>query len=115
MVDKYCLTTVGATVGFKDLTSSVLSVEFWQCLVQHGFTHLRVQTGPDIAWASQQLESLKQEIPEGLSIDVFESRKNLLKEEMMLCKAQDGSRQAGLVICHAGKYPALLRLYCAGN
>lgn len=102
--NKYCLITVGATVGFRDLTASSLDTRFWEALVKRGFTHLRVQCGPDIDWASSRLDSLRSEIPSSLSIEVFEIRKNLLKEEMMLCKGDPAEREPGLVICHAGKF-----------
>ncbi|KAF5559464.1 beta-1 4-n-acetylglucosaminyltransferase [Fusarium phyllophilum] len=68
----------------------------------HSFTQLRVQCGPDLAWASKQLAERKDDIPSGLRIDLFASKKNLMKEEMSLCKDADGKRQLGLVISHAG-------------
>ena len=104
-LDRYCLVTVGATVGFKRLTQEVLRPAFWSFLASKGFTILHVQCGPDIAWAKDQLLSSlgDDEVSKGLAVDVFDSRKNLLKEEMTLCKAAKGLRSQGLVISHAGK------------
>ncbi|KAF5543507.1 beta-1,4-n-acetylglucosaminyltransferase [Fusarium napiforme] len=101
-LDRVCLVTVGATTGFGKLVESVLQPSFWQYLHSQSFTHLRVQCGPDLAWASKQLTDRKGDIPSGLCIDLFASRKNLMKEEMSLCKDADGKRQLGLVISHAG-------------
>ncbi|KAM0429363.1 hypothetical protein ACHAPT_006581 [Fusarium lateritium] len=100
--DRFCLVTVGATVGFKKLTDAALQPTFWKYLVSQGFTELHVQCGPDAAWASKELIARKDEAPPGLKIDVFDLRQNLMKEEMTLCKAADGKRQLGLVISHAG-------------
>ncbi|KAG4264327.1 beta-1,4-N-acetylglucosaminyltransferase [Fusarium proliferatum] len=58
--------------------------------------------GPDLGWASKQLADRKDDIPSGLFIVLFSSKKNLMKEEMSLCKDADGKRQLGLVISHAG-------------
>ncbi|KAL7793568.1 glycosyltransferase family 1 protein [Trichoderma ceciliae] len=101
-LQRHCLITVGATVGFKQLTGQVLQPSFWQFLSSEGFTSLRIQCGPDISWARAQLASLEGDIPQGLRVGVFESTKNLMRDEMMLCKASSGSRLTGLVISHAG-------------
>ncbi|KAI9167661.1 glycosyltransferase family 1 protein [Paramyrothecium foliicola] len=91
-----------ATVGFRTLTEEVLQPAFWRFLRSKKYTALRIQCGPDITWASEKLKQLEHEIPAGLDVDVFEIRKNLMREEMVLCKAADGLRAAGLVISHAG-------------
>ncbi|KAI7760071.1 hypothetical protein LZL87_007364 [Fusarium oxysporum] len=101
-LDRVCLVTVGATTGFGKLVESVLQPSFWQYMNSQRFTQLRVQCGPDLAWASKQLADRKDNIPSGLCIDLFASKKNLMKEEMYLCKDADGKRQLGLVISHAG-------------
>ncbi|EXL57068.1 beta-1,4-N-acetylglucosaminyltransferase [Fusarium oxysporum f. sp. radicis-lycopersici 26381] len=101
-LDRVCLVTVGATTGFGKLVESVLQPSFWQYMNSQRFTQLRVQCGPDLAWASKQLAGRKVNIPSGLRIDLFASKKNLMKEEMSLCKDADGKRQLGLVISHAG-------------
>ncbi|EWZ89725.1 hypothetical protein BFJ63_vAg10727 [Fusarium oxysporum f. sp. narcissi] len=101
-LDRVCLVTVGATTGFGKLVESVLQPSFWQYMNSQRFTQLRVQCGPDLAWASKQLAGRKVNIPSGLCIDLFASKKNLMKEEMSLCKDADGKRQLGLVISHAG-------------
>lgn len=101
-LDRHCLVTVGATVGFEELTKEALHPGFWQYLQSRGFTVLRIQCGPDIMWASTKLSSLKDEVPTGLTVDVFEISKNLMKEEMVLCKAVESERAQGLVISHAG-------------
>ncbi|OAA55440.1 Glycosyl transferase, family 28 [Cordyceps fumosorosea ARSEF 2679] len=99
---RYCLVTVGATVGFRKLTAAVLEPDFWRHLAGHGFTELRVQCGPDEPWAAAQVESHKDDIPQSLSVQVFASRNNLLMEEMTLCKALGKGRSKGLIIGHAG-------------
>ncbi|GKU13606.1 unnamed protein product [Fusarium langsethiae] len=101
-LDRVCLVTVGATAGFKTLIDSVLSVSFWHYIASQGFTELHIQCGPDIVSARQQLTLLKVEAPRGLTIDIFDVKKNLMKEEMILCKDLEGKRQLGLVISHAG-------------
>jgi beta-1,4-N-acetylglucosaminyltransferase len=100
---RYCLVTVGATVGFKNLTAAVLEPDFWRHLASHGFTELRVQCGPDSSWATAKVESQKDEIPAPLTIQIFASRNNLLMEEMILCKASGDERSKGLIIGHAGE------------
>ncbi|KAM3466076.1 hypothetical protein MY5147_003837 [Beauveria neobassiana] len=99
---RYCLVTVGATVGFKKLTAAVLEPDFWRHLAGHDFTELRVQCGPDSSWAAAKVESQKDEIPAPLTIQIFASRNNLLMEEMILCKASGDERSKGLIIGHAG-------------
>ncbi|OAA42134.1 UDP-N-acetylglucosamine transferase subunit alg13 [Metarhizium rileyi] len=101
-LERYCLVTVGATVGFEDLTREVLQATFWQFLSEQGFTALHVQCGPDIVWARARLADQKADVPRGLEIDVFDVRKNLARDEMILCQAQPGRRAQGLVISHAG-------------
>ncbi|ATY63072.1 Glycosyl family 28 [Cordyceps militaris] len=100
--ERCCLVTVGATVGFRKLTAAVLEPDFWRHLAGHGFTELRVQCGPDEAWAAAQVERRRDEIPESLAVQVFASRNNLLMEEMTLCKASGTARSKGLIIGHAG-------------
>ncbi|KAL7896494.1 glycosyltransferase family 28 C-terminal domain-containing protein [Trichoderma sp. SZMC 28014] len=101
-LQRYCLVTVGATVGFKKLTEQVLLPAFWRFLSSEGFTSLRIQCGPDIGWATTLLDNHNADIPEGLRVDVFEATKNLMKDEMSLCRAESGLRSTGLVISHAG-------------
>lgn len=101
-LERHCLVTVGATVGFRALTSSVLDPAFWAVLQERGFTSLRIQCGPEIAWASQQLAAQSDSIPSGFKVDVFERTSNLMKDEMVLCKPGSGRKQ-GLVISHAGQ------------
>jgi beta-1,4-N-acetylglucosaminyltransferase len=101
-LERVCLVTVGATAGFKKLVDSVLLPSFWQYITSQGFTELHIQCGPDVAWASKQLTLFKDDVPSELTIDIFDVKKNLMKEEMILCKDADGKRQLGLVISHAG-------------
>ncbi|KAM0234665.1 hypothetical protein ACHAP5_009974 [Fusarium lateritium] len=101
-LERVCLVTVGATAGFKKLVDSVLLPRFWQYITSQGFTNLHIQCGPDVAWASKQLTLLKNDVPSELTIDIFDVKKNLMKEEMTLCKDVEGKRQLGLVISHAG-------------
>lgn len=101
-MERTCLVTVGATVGFAELSKTALDPLFWDHLRSGGFTSLRIQCGPDIDWASALLANQKDQIPSGLEIDVFDVSNNLMREEMTLCKAVDGERALGLVISHAG-------------
>jgi beta-1,4-N-acetylglucosaminyltransferase len=101
-MERTCLVTVGATVGFEGLTRAVLHPDFWACLRGRGYTQLRVQCGPDIAWATELLSSLEEAIPSGLDVSVFELSRNLMKEEMSRCRAIKGRCAQGLIISHAG-------------
>lgn len=101
-LERNCLVTVGATVGFLELTEAVLQPAFWRFLRSKGFTALRVQCGPDIAWANAKLSELADEVPPGLDVDIFDVTRNLMQDEMTLCKAVSGKRQQGLVVSHAG-------------
>ncbi len=102
--ERTCLVTVGATVGFKSLTDTVLDPDFWGFLSSKGFTALRVQCGPDIDWASARVSARQDELPKRFAVEVFETRKNLMMEEMALCKpAGEGARVAGVIIAHAGE------------
>lgn len=100
--EQFCLVTIGATVGFRTLVGEVVHPEFWRFLRSKGFTHLRVQCGPDVPWASLRLASFHDEAPKGLEIQVFETSRNLMREEMTLCQAKKGIRRQGLIISHAG-------------
>jgi beta-1,4-N-acetylglucosaminyltransferase len=100
--ERHCLVTVGATVGFQTLTSIALTPTFWNVLHKRGFTSLRLQCGPDQAWASEQLSRRSKDLPQGFHVEVFDLRKNLMKEEMVLCKEAEGRKQ-GLIVSHAGK------------
>ena len=102
-IDRYCLVTVGATVGFEELTRIVLQPPFWRFLSEQGFTALHIQCGPDITWASSQFSQLKDDLPANFDVDVFDVKNNLLKDEMILCQARDVQRATGLVISHAGE------------
>lgn len=104
ILDRYCLVTVGATVGFEELTKQVLQPAFWQFLSSQGFTELHIQCGPDISWASAIFSDQKGQLPQGFQIDVFDVKNNLMKDEMVLCQARAGERAQGLVISHAGTY-----------
>jgi beta-1,4-N-acetylglucosaminyltransferase len=101
-LSRTCLITVGATVGFRSLTKTVLDPEFWHFLSARSFTSLHIQCGPDEQWAKDILATTQEKCPPGLNIEVFATRKNLMKEEMTLCKAVEGRRLQGLVISHAG-------------
>lgn len=107
-LERFCLVTVGATVGFRNLTEAVLEPSFWEFLEAQNFTELHIQCGPDIPWASAKLAILKDKAPQNLAIDLFDVRKNLMKEEMILCKAISNQREEGLIISHAGMHHLLL-------
>ena len=107
-IERYCLVTVGATVGFEQLTKAVLQPALWKFLSSEGFTALHVQSGPDVGWAAEKLSSQKSGVPPGFDVDVFESRENLLLEEMTLCKAVTDKRDRGLIIAHAGELQSVV-------
>ncbi|KAI6784454.1 uncharacterized protein J7T54_006499 [Emericellopsis cladophorae] len=67
-MEKNCLVTVGATVGFPDLTRAALEPAFWGHLASRGFTSLRIQCGPDIDWATSDLASKRHLSKEGYAI-----------------------------------------------
>lgn len=100
---RHCLVTVGATVGFPHLTESVLQPEFWVYLAHQGYTSLHIQCGPDRPWAQDRLSSSRHDIPDGLMVEVFETKDNLAVEEMALCRAIDGVQLPGIIISHAGQ------------
>ncbi|QPH04205.1 hypothetical protein C2857_001029 [Epichloe festucae Fl1] len=101
-LERYCLVTVGATVGFKALTKEVLQPSFWEFLHSQDFTALHVQCGPDVTWATAVFAEHKHKLPPGFQVEVFDIKHNLLKDEMVLCQARQGQRAPGLVISHAG-------------
>ncbi|KAH7326028.1 glycosyltransferase family 28 C-terminal domain-containing protein [Stachybotrys elegans] len=101
-LERCCLITVGATVGFQSLIETALNPDFWRFLSARGFTKLRIQCGPDAQWAEDMLATTKEKVPSGIEIKIFATRKNLMKEEMTLCKPVEGRRSQGLVISHAG-------------
>lgn len=108
---RYCLITVGATVGFNDLIKEAIHPDFWHDLNSRGFTALRIQCGPDIESATKRLATLENNKPRGMTVDVFEVSRNLMTEEMTLCKPSRGQRHQGLVISHAGQYHHTSGLY----
>ncbi|KAG6000469.1 hypothetical protein E4U43_001594 [Claviceps pusilla] len=101
-LERYCLVTVGATVGFPALTRQVLEPSFWAFLRSQDFTALHVQCGPDVTWAAALYAQHQDELPPEFQVDVFDAKQNLLKEEMVLCQERREQRAPGLVISHAG-------------
>ncbi|PHH80385.1 hypothetical protein CDD82_1794 [Ophiocordyceps australis] len=101
-LQRHCLVTVGATVGFRELIQQVLEPIFWAFLRHEGFTSLHIQCGPDISWASTRLIELQDELLPELQVTVFDVKKNLVQDGMVLCKCVEGHRLQGLVISHAG-------------
>lgn len=101
-LDKHCLVTVGATVGFEQLTKQVLQPPFWEFLKSQQFTALHVQCGPDITWARELYSNHKGHLPGGLALEIFDVTNNLMRDEMTLCQARPGRRLQGVVISHAG-------------
>lgn len=99
--ERHCLVTVGATAGFKSLIETVLLPGFWKHLASEGFTSLHIQCGPDQPFAVATIKSMEKDIPAGLTIKSFELCKDLLNEEMKLCKPGTNRKQ-GLIISHAG-------------
>ncbi|PHH61243.1 hypothetical protein CDD81_621 [Ophiocordyceps australis] len=101
-LQRHCLVTVGATVGFKQLIQQVLEPAFWAFIRDQGFTSLRIQCGPDISWASTRLVELQDELVPELEVTVFGVTMNLVQDDMVLCKRAEAHRLQGLVISHGG-------------
>ncbi|KAF4591812.1 UDP-N-acetylglucosamine transferase subunit ALG13 [Ophiocordyceps camponoti-floridani] len=95
-MQRHCLVTVGATVGFQALIEAVLEPSFWRFLCAEAFTALHIQAGPDAGWAAARVASLREEMPAGFDVDVFEITADLMRHQMLRCKKN------GLVISHAG-------------
>ncbi|PHH76116.1 hypothetical protein CDD80_1784 [Ophiocordyceps camponoti-rufipedis] len=100
---RHCLVTVGATVGFQSLVEAVLEPSFWRFLRAEAFTALHIQAGPDASWAAARVAALRDEMPAGFDVDVFDITADLMRHQMLRCK------KSGLVISHAVvPNPALL-------
>ncbi|RDA90206.1 hypothetical protein CP533_0471 [Ophiocordyceps camponoti-saundersi (nom. inval.)] len=101
-MERHCLVTVGATVGFRALLEPVLEPSFWLFLKAESFTTLHIQAGPDARWASSRVAALRHEMPSGFDVQVFDLTADLMRDQMLRCKARDKVRERGLVISHAG-------------
>ncbi|PFH58294.1 hypothetical protein XA68_13898 [Ophiocordyceps unilateralis] len=101
-MERHCLVTVGATVGFRALIEPVLEPSFWRFLRDEAFTALHIQAGPDARWAAARVAALRHEMPTGFDVDVFDITADLMRHQMLRCKAREAVRAPGLVISHAG-------------
>ncbi|RCI08373.1 hypothetical protein L249_8835 [Ophiocordyceps polyrhachis-furcata BCC 54312] len=101
-MERHCLVTVGATVGFRALLEAVLEPSFWLFLKAESFTTLHIQAGPDARWANSRVAAVRHEMPPGFDVEVFDLTADLMRDQMLRCKARDKVRERGLVISHAG-------------
>jgi len=108
-----CFVTVGATASFRILFDSVLTSAFVDILADLGYTHLKIQCGPDLWYARYKariLEESKESAWRGIKLALFDFNKLGLGAEMRECKGKDGKSREGVVVCHAGKLSSL-RVY----
>src|SRR5277367_762022 len=105
-----CFVTVGATASFRILFDSVLTPALVDTLADLGYTHLKIQCGPDLWYAKYKariLEESKESAWRGIKLALFDFNKLGLGAEMRGCKGKDGKSREGVVICHAGKLSSL--------
>lgn len=111
-LEKHCLVTVGATVGFRPLVDEVLHPDFLLALKSLGYTQLYVQCGPDKDHGGSLVAALPP--PEQYSGKPFKIFVLGYTQDMMAymrsCASKEGARAEGLVICHAGKFSSNRRL-----
>jgi beta-1,4-N-acetylglucosaminyltransferase len=101
-----CFITVGATASFRTLFDSVLTSAFVDTLVDFGYTHVKIQCGPDMWYAKYKariIEESREAGWRGIKLALFDFNKLGLGAEMRGCKAREGKSREGVVICHAGK------------
>jgi hypothetical protein len=108
-----CFVAVGATASFRILFDSVLTSAFVDTLADLGYTHLKIQCGPDLWYAKYKariLEESEESAWRGIKLALFDFNKLGLGTEMRGCKGKDMKSREGVVVCHAGKFPSL-RVY----
>lgn len=100
---KVCFVTIGATARFDSLIAAALSPSFLQTLKTAGYTDLVLQHGTEGGRIYKDFlaaNPVGSEGRYGLKISGFDFRSRGLKEEMC------ATRGEGLIICHAGYFPA---------
>lgn len=102
-LERHCLVTVGATARFTQLLAEVLEPTFLDFIVNGRYTHLTLQCGKDYEHFSRDVLPSLVNRYSGLDITAFDFVDDLTVE-MTNCRAQPGARDAGVVICHAGKH-----------
>ena len=103
-LNRHCLITVGATAPFTPLISAALHPSFLAALITSGYTRLIIQAGAD---AERLRPATMRFAHPTLRIDCFDFVDDL-KSVMVLCRREEGGRDAGVVICHAGKFSFLV-------
>ncbi|KAL2126905.1 hypothetical protein VTI74DRAFT_11639 [Chaetomium olivicolor] len=96
-----CFVTIGATAGFRSLLEEVSTPAFLSCLAGHGYTDLRVQCGPDLAFFADRVAALKDEERHGVAVVSF-AYTDEMTANIVACRGEDGVRPAGCVIAHGG-------------
>jgi beta-1,4-N-acetylglucosaminyltransferase len=96
-----CFVTTGSIASFKPLLEEVLSPRFLQALIDHGFDHLEVQCGPDLAWFESKVVGLRNPLPITIDALSFCSAEDM-RDKMLLCRGEAGVRHAGVIVGHAG-------------
>lgn len=94
-----CFVTTGSLASFKSLLEEVLTPRFRQALVEHGYTHLEVQCGPDFDWFRGQPFSDRSN--HSINIECLNWAPDI-KANMLQTRGEAGVRQPGVVIGHAG-------------
>ncbi|CAK7240134.1 MAG: N-acetylglucosaminyldiphosphodolichol N-acetylglucosaminyltransferase catalytic subunit alg13 [Sporothrix thermara] len=123
LVGRRCFVTVGATASFIKLLREVLAPAFLDCLAARGFSELVVQTGPDHAWALQQVALLgelsaerqtdsKSELPPRWPVIEVVSYTTDMTSLMVPCRGQAKQRLPGAMISHAGSGSILDAVRC---
>lgn len=101
-----CFITVGATASFRNLFDSVLAPDFVDTLANLGYTHVKIQCGPDLWYAKYKarvIEESRESGWRGIKLALFDFNKLGLGAEMKGCKTREGKSREGVVISHAGK------------
>lgn len=122
-LSKHVLLSTGATASFPSLVQTILSPPCLLALSKEGYTHLTLQIGESYSQYESLLLSESEKY--GIEIRAFDYRPEGLYEEMRMCQAgkgdrgkgremeiardveveREGTREKGLVICHAGDLP----------
>ncbi|KAI1260976.1 hypothetical protein F5Y18DRAFT_219452 [Xylariaceae sp. FL1019] len=92
--------TIGATAGFRALLEEVISPRFLDTLRSLRYTNLIVQCGPD----HDYFNAINPKETKGLSISGFDYAPDLAPYYLQASAGKDenGERERGLIISHAG-------------
>jgi beta-1,4-N-acetylglucosaminyltransferase len=94
-----CFVTVGATAGFRQLLDEISSPAFLRTIADLQYEALEIQCGPDFDWLQGKVQALDDKC--GIKITCLQYTNNM-KDHMLQCRGETGTRLAGCVISHAG-------------